>query len=194
MESSKSCSCIHKEVHKYPALRIKDLVTVEVCTVALVNGFHYLIRNPYEFLLAAVIIIYNPGCRLCVAINNEPAFPVLILASFQLTLVVVKCYANPVIKGKVRGDVIRRDIDLAVLNILGMNELNLIDEIDLLQKHRTNKSVKVAPCNQSLFHAISVPGNPLIYYASLIAEKLLLQHIKILYILTLFFYYIKNVM
>ncbi|OQA23929.1 MAG: hypothetical protein BWY61_01335 [Firmicutes bacterium ADurb.Bin354] len=152
MESSESGSCIHKEIHQYPACGIEDLFFGKISAVALVNCKHYLVGNALEFFLTAIVIIYNSGSRLCITVYDESALPVLILASLQLTLMMIKRNTHSVIKRQIGRYIIRCDLNLSILNVLGMHKFDLIDEIYLLEEHRTNKSVKITSCNKSLLH------------------------------------------
>ena len=82
--------------------------------------------------------------------------------SDELALMMVKSKSYPGIERKIRRDVVLVDIDLSVLNILRVNELDLVDHVELLKKHRTNESVKITSCNQSLlFHIFSPQFLPL---------------------------------
>ena len=62
----------------------------------------------------------------------------------------VKCKSYPVIKRKVCCDIILIDVNLSVLNVLGMHEFDLIDHIQFLEEHGTNQSVKITSSYQTL--------------------------------------------
>ena len=44
---------------------------------------------------------------------------------------------------QIRQDVARPDFDQAVLHILGMHELDVIDEIEVLEQHSANEAIEV---------------------------------------------------
>ena len=50
--------------------------------------------------------------------------------------------------GQVGGDVAGTDLHLPVLDVLGMHEQDLPDQPELLEQHRADQSVEVAPRDQ----------------------------------------------
>ena len=80
------------------------------------------------------------------------------VVSDELALVVVERESYSRIERKIGRDVILIDVDLAVLNILRMNELDLVDHVELTKEHRTYKSVKVTSCNKSFFIHFHIPS------------------------------------
>jgi hypothetical protein len=48
-------------------------------------------------------------------------------------------------------DVVRTDVDLPVLHVLGVNELDLLDHVEVLQQHRTHQTVEIAACDKAEF-------------------------------------------
>ena len=152
MESSETGTCIHEEVEKNPSLGIKDLISGEIRAVALINGGHDLFGYSGEGLGSAVVVIYNSGCGLSFAFNNEFRLELFGLNSEKFALVMVKCQLYSGVEGKVRGDVIAGYINLSVLNVFGMNEFDLIDHVHLFQKHCANQTVKVTSCDKSSAH------------------------------------------
>ena len=71
VESSQTCSCIHKEIHEDPAGRIEYLVDSKVSGVALINSFQDLLGNCLEPVFAAVEFIYDSRCGLGTCDANE---------------------------------------------------------------------------------------------------------------------------
>jgi len=53
--------------------------------------------------------------------------------------------------GQVGGDVTAGDGHLAVLHVLGMDEGDLVDQIQLIEQHRADQAVKVTAGHQAVF-------------------------------------------
>ena len=64
---------------------------------------------------------------------------------------VVKSQSDSAVKGEVCSDVIFMQVHLTILNILGMHEENIIDQVFFLQDHGADKTVKIAPRHQPVF-------------------------------------------
>ena len=157
METSKTCSRIHDEIHEYPALRIKDFVDRKVSRIALVNCDHYLFRNSLESIGTAIILINNSGSRLFADADILVAESLFVVPD-QFALMVIECKTYSGIKRKICRDVILGNVDLTVLNILSMNKLYLIDHIKFFEKHSADESVKIASGNKSfLIHKADPP-------------------------------------
>jgi hypothetical protein len=52
------------------------------------------------------------------------------------------------------GDITCGDIDLAVLHILGVDELDVVDHVELAEQHGADQTVKVAAGYQTIFHIV----------------------------------------
>ena len=77
------------------------------------------------------------------------------VVSDEFALVMVERKSDSGIERKIRRDVVLVDIDLAVLNILRMNKLDLVDHFEFTEEHCAYESVKITSGNKSLlFHLL----------------------------------------
>ena len=53
--------------------------------------------------------------------------------------------------GQVGGDVALGDLYLAVLHVLGVHELDVVDQVQLVQKDGASQPVEVAACDKPVF-------------------------------------------
>ena len=60
--------------------------------------------------------------------------------------------------GEVRGDVAVRDLDLAVLHVLGMDEQDVVEHVDFLQEGGAHETVEVAARDQPVFLLGGLPA------------------------------------
>jgi hypothetical protein len=51
---------------------------------------------------------------------------------------------------QVGGDVVRRQLDLAVLNVLGVDEQNVLEDAELLQQRSADETVEIAAGDQAM--------------------------------------------
>ena len=109
---SQTGSGIHKEAHKYPARRIKNLVFCKISAVHLVNGGHHIVVVAEAFL-SAVIIIDNS----CTG-GRDTAFSLILslkLISFKFAGMVIEPESAALHKGNVGEAVVLGDLDKTVL-------------------------------------------------------------------------------
>ena len=150
-ESAEPGAGVHDEVQQHPALGTKHLVEGEIRAVALVDGFHQLVADARERRLAAVVVVDDARGAAGVRVDDELAAGLLRLEAVDLRLVVVEGDRHAGIVGQVGRDVVFREFDLAVLDVLGVDELDLVDHIELAEHHCAGESVEVAARNKSHF-------------------------------------------
>ena len=150
MEAPEPRAGIHQEIKENPVRGIEDFFLCEICAVALVDRPHDLFGDPLEDLGASVIVVNHPRCGLGISVNNETALCLLDIDAEQFALVMVESEPDPVVEGKVRGDVICRDVDFSVLDVLGVYEFDLVDDVKLLQEHGADEAVKITSGDQAL--------------------------------------------
>ena len=59
--------------------------------------------------------------------------------------------------GQVGGDIPRPDLDLSILHILGVNELDLVDHIEVFEQHGADQPIEITTCDQAeflVFHSV----------------------------------------
>jgi hypothetical protein len=64
---------------------------------------------------------------------------------------VVKGQVDALHIGQVGGNVTICDIHLAILHILGVNELYIVDQVQVLEQHGTDKTVEITAGNEAKF-------------------------------------------
>ena len=64
---------------------------------------------------------------------------------------VVECQAGAFHVRQIGRDVALGDFDLAVLHVLGVDELDLVDQFEFIQQYGANQPVKIAAGDQSVF-------------------------------------------
>jgi hypothetical protein len=84
----------------------------------------------------------------------------------RLGVVVVEGEVHALAVGEVRGDVVGAQLDLAVLDVLGVHELDRIEHVHLLEQGRADEPVEVAarhepiPLCLELRHGHSIGTEP----------------------------------
>ena len=68
----------------------------------------------------------------------------------RLAVVVVEDQMGALHERQVGGDVARSDLDLAVLHVLGMHELDVVDQVEFAQQHAADEAVEVAAGDEAV--------------------------------------------
>ncbi len=54
-------------------------------------------------------------------------------------------------KRQIGGDVAFRNFDLAVLHVLGMDELDLVDHVELVEQNGADQAIEIAARHETIF-------------------------------------------
>ena len=121
---------------------------LELRRVGAIDRVHHLDAHVREPAYAAEEVVDHTSGRCRIRGHH----PVVLLADDPPLLggVVIERerHLGPV--GQVRGDVVRVQLDLAVLHVLGMDEQDVVQEPQLLQKRGADEAVKVATSDETI--------------------------------------------
>ncbi|MGH1570348.1 hypothetical protein ACRAWG_06370 [Methylobacterium sp. P31] len=114
----------------------------ELRRVGLVDRGHEFVADAREGR-GAVMSIDDAGRRRCRRVDDVVG---------EIAPGVARRFARMMIEGEMAGfdvrqigdDVAIRDRDNAILHVLGMNELDLVDQVEFVQQHAADETVKVA--------------------------------------------------
>jgi hypothetical protein len=98
--------------------------------------------------LAAVVFVDHPGGGRRLGVDDVVG---LLADAHRLAFVVIEGEVHAFHVGKVGGDVAVGDLDHPVLHVLGVDELDLVDEIELLEDGGAHQPVEVAARDQPEF-------------------------------------------
>ena len=144
---------------QHPVVRVADLVLGEYRGIAAVDRPHHLLRDVGERPLAAEVVPHHARRRRSVAVDD------MVRASpwpepVDLALVVVEGQVAALDVGQVRRDRVGIDAHLAVLHVLGVHEIDLVDQVQLLQQHGADEAVEVGAGDELVFLAVGHRGPP----------------------------------
>ena len=148
-EAAQPGARIHQVVEQHPVLRIEDFLAREVSRIALVHGQHHVGEGRREAALAAEVLEHHARGRGRIGIDD-------VVGAFAgvaegLGEVMVEGQEHAGHEGQIGGDVALGDLDLAVLHVLGMNELDLVDQFDFVEQDGTGQTVEIAARHQTVF-------------------------------------------
>ncbi len=146
-EAAKTSARIHHEGQQFPAPRIQHVITGEACGIGLVHRQHHVRIDAREGFAATEEIIDERGPRGRIDINDVVRCAIGVPLAFAGMVVERGINAGNI--GEVGGDIGRRDGDLAVLHVLGMDELDFADQIDFLQQRAADQPIHVTPGDQA---------------------------------------------
>ena len=137
----------HQVVQQHPAVRVEDIGAVVLRRVGFVDGLHHLVGDARKRLFRAVVVVDHARGRRCVDFDDVIA--VLAVAQ-RFRQVVVERQVGARHIGQIGRDVVRPDVDLAVLHVLGVHELDLVDQAHFVQQHGANEAVEVAAGDETV--------------------------------------------
>jgi hypothetical protein len=128
-EAAEAGARVHDEAEKHPALGLEDVGLLEIPRVHLVHGPHHVLVDLRELVLAEIL---EDDARAGGGVRVGDVV-VLCADAFDLADMVVEGEVGALHVGKVGGDVAVRDIDLAVLHVLGVDERHFIDHVQAFE-------------------------------------------------------------
>ncbi len=147
-EAPEPRSRVHQEVEEHPALRIEDLAQREVGGVGLVDGLHQLVGDGRERLFAAEVVVDDAGGGHRRGVDDVVLGG--IADALGLRRVVVEREEDVGLIGQVGRDVALRERHLAVLDVLGVDELDVVEDVEVLEERRADEPVEVAAGHQAV--------------------------------------------
>ena len=114
----------------------------------LVDRAHQILANPREVRLAAKIAVDDAGGGESLGIDDVVGRRAAGAALDLARMMVERQMAARDIR-QVGGDVARRDRDLAVLHVLGMDEGDLVDQFQLFQENAAHQAIEITAGHQS---------------------------------------------
>ena len=159
-EAPQARAGVHEEVQEHPALGVEDLLERELRGVGLVDRVHHLLGDVREHGRSAVVLVDHAGSRL----GARPDHVVVVPArdADHLRGVVVEREVHARVVGEVRGDVGRAQLDLPVLHVLGMNELDVPEDVHLPEEGGTDQPVEIAARHQPVTLCMKLGHEPCI--------------------------------
>ena len=147
-EAAEPGARIHQEAQQDPALGVQDVVDRELGGVGAVDRLHHLDADAREPRRPAEMVVDDPrgGVRMR---RHDPVAGVLHHAQL-LGGVVVERQRDLGAVGEVRRDVVGGQRDLAVLNVLRMDEQDLVQEPELLEESGADETVEVAAGDEAV--------------------------------------------
>ena len=94
-----------------------------------------------EVTQPAIIIINDPRSTQCSCITLS--CKVIILFALIFTGMMVKPHSSPFHIGDIRQYIIRVDLHQTILDIFGMDKLDIINQVELFQDCRTTQAIKI---------------------------------------------------
>ncbi len=150
-EAPEARARVHEEAHEDPALGVEDVVGAEGRRVRLVHRGHHLRADVGEALGAAEVVVDHAcggvGVRVDHAVGRDVGH------AQHLAVVVVEGEVCPRHVREVGGHVARTDLDLAVLDVLGVDELDLVEHAQLLEERGADEPVEVAARHEPVLAA-----------------------------------------
>ena len=150
-EPAQSRPGIHQIVQQHPTGGVQDFIHGEVGAVALVHRFHQLVADAREGFFAAVVVVYHAGRAARLGVDNQLSAGFESLQPVHFGFMMVKSEFHPRVIRQVGGDIVLAQFHLPVLHVLGMDELDIVDQVQFLQHHGACQSVKIAARYQSHF-------------------------------------------
>ena len=145
-EAAEAGARVHQEVEQHPAGRMQDLAERELGGVALVDRVHQLL-DAREAAGAAEVLVHHAGGR--IGARDDHVVGRVALDADRLRVVVVEREVHARVVREVGGDVTGADLDLAVLDVLGMNELDVVEDAEVLEERGAHQPVEVAARHES---------------------------------------------
>ena len=145
-EAPEPGAAVHQEVEQHPAVGGQHLLQGVLGRVGLVDGPHQVRRDAREPLRPAVVVVDHPGRRRCVGVDDVVGGDGGVANGLAAVMVEHEMGVRRV--GEVGGDVARADLHLAVLYVLGMDEQDVADHLELLEQHSTHQPIEVTPGDQ----------------------------------------------
>ncbi len=140
---------VHEEGEQHPALRVEHVLAGEARRVGLVDRLHHVEGHAGEGVPPAEMVVHHPGRGGGFGVDDlvRRGLPA---GARHLARVVVEGEVHPGDVGEVGGDVVVRDLHLPVLHVLGVDELDLLDEALLLQEDGADEAVEVAARDETV--------------------------------------------
>src|SRR3954468_163490 len=140
-EATEARAGVHQEAQQRPATGGEDLVLDELRGVGLVDRVHHLGRDAGQALGAAEVVVHHAGGRLGARRKDVVGRP---LADAQgLRRVVVEAQPDARDVRQVGRDVPGPDLDLAVLHVLGVDEEDVLEDVELLEDRGADEAVEI---------------------------------------------------
>jgi hypothetical protein len=125
---------------------VQDLAERELGGVALVDGVHQLLDARERVGAAEVRVDHASGG---LGARHDHVVGGAALDAQRLGVVVVERDVHVRVVRQVRGDVTRVELDQAVLHVLGVDELDVVEHVEVLEEGGTHQPVEVRARDQS---------------------------------------------
>ena len=120
-------------MQQYPAGRAQNFFLRKLRGVPFIHRRHHLVGNLGKSRFPAVIIIHDAGGGRRVWVNDMILFFAQNAARFAQMMVEREMRAFDI--GQIRRDVVRRDLDFAVLHVFRMREFDVVNHVQFFQQH-----------------------------------------------------------
>ena len=131
-KTSQAGARIDDEVQQRPALRRHDFFKPVVSRIGLVDGSHHLLGDVGKPSSAAKMVPDHSRGRGGRRVQNEVLF---VGHARRFAGMMVDRQMHTRDKRQVCRDIVVGNRDLAVLHVLGMDELNIVDQVKFTQQH-----------------------------------------------------------
>ena len=138
----------HHETEQRPARRVDDFFQAELSRIRLVHRRHHVIGYAGELILAAIMVLYDPGRGWRFRVNDM-IIRNLSTGAGDFTGMMIESQMNAFHIGKIGGDIGIGNQDGTVLHILWMDEFNVVNDIEFFQQHSADQPVEITTGNQS---------------------------------------------
>ena len=150
---------VHQVVQQHPALGVEDVFARILGRVGLIDGGHHLVGDARKTRLATVVVVHHARRRGGMRLDDVVGTLAGVAHGFGLVVVKHQVRAGHV--RQVGGDVALGDGDLAVLHVFGVDEQDVVDQLQLMEQHGAHQAIKVAAGHQSvggLAHGVLLKG------------------------------------